>query len=358
MATTSRLESPPLTARTASAQPELERLLEETPTAVGFFQAMRLLEILHPDREPVGGFGDPAREVVRIGVNPATSFPPSEIAGLELEPGDQPRMTVNFMGLNGPQGVMPLVYSSLVAERARARDRGPAAFVDLFNHRMISLFYRAWGKMRITVASQRDGYDRFTSHLRDLIGLGTPGLQGRLGLPDEVLLFYSGLLAPKGRPVTALEQLIEDYFGVRAEVEQFVGAWYPVDEATQCRLGDEEDESTQLGIGAVAGDEIWDHQSRIRLRLGPMTRRQYDRFLPDGDAHGPLAEITRFFTSDEVDVEVQLVLARDEVPACSLGVDDDSPPSLGWCTWLRSEPFAHDADDTILTLHPDPVTPS
>ena len=365
MATASGLESASLTgaatpagtravsAMAGSAQPELERLVREHPTSLDFFQAVRLLGRLHPERNPVGGFGDPANEVVRFAVNPSTAFPPSEIAALVEGATGQPVMTVNFMGLNGPQGVLPLVYSAHVADRVRAKDPTTSAFLDMFNHRMISLFYRAWETSRITAVRERVTDDRFTGHLLDLVGLGTPGLQDRLEVTDESLIFYSGLLALQPRSAAALEQIVEDYFGVRAEVEQFVGGWYPLDEGTQCRLGDEEDASGQLGVGAVAGDEIWDQQARIRLRLGPMTRRQYDRFLPTGDAYRPLRELTRFFTNDQLDVDVQLILARDEVPACSLGADDGPAPPLGWCTWLRSAPFRRDADDTILTLHPD-----
>ena len=365
MATTSRLESaaltgaatpagtPTVSAAPGSHQPELERLVRDAPTSLGFFQAMRLLERLHPDRDPVGGFGDPAREVARFAVNPSTAFPPGEIAALEELESGQPRMTVNFLGLNGPQGVMPLVYSAHVAERARAKDTATSAFLDMFNHRMISLFHRAWKKSRITAARGHEVDDRFTGHLLDLIGLGTPGLQGRLELTDETLIYYSGLLGLQSRSAAGLEQLLEDYFGVRAEVEQFVGGWYALDEGTQCRLGDEDGASGQLGVGAVAGDEIWDLQARIRIRLGPMTRRQYERFLPTGDAYQALRELARFYTNDELDVDVQLVLARDEVPACALGADDGVPPPLGWCTWLRSTAFQRDPDDTILTLHPD-----
>jgi type VI secretion system protein ImpH len=348
MATASGLES------AAVAQPGLDRLLREEATSVGFFQAVRLLERLLPDRDPVGGFGDPAREIVRFGANPSVAFPPGEIAALEQDDdGGQPRMTVNFMGLNGPQGVLPLVYSVQVADRARVKDTALRDFLDLFNHRIISLFYRAWEKSRLDVAREHERQNRITGHLLDLIGLGSAGLQNRLALDDEALIFYSGLLALRPRSATALQQMIEDYFGVNAEVEQFVGGWYALDEGTQCRLGDETGECGQLGIGSVAGDEIWDQQSRVRLRLGPMSRSQYDRFLPTGDAHAPLRELTRFFSGDQLDFEVQLVLAQDDVPGCMLGADDAEAPPLGWSTWLRSAPFTRDADDTILSLHPD-----
>jgi type VI secretion system protein ImpH len=332
-----------------AVQLELEDQLKESPTAFEFFQAVRLLERLLPDRSPVGLFGDPAEEVTRFVVNPDTAFPAGEIQSLELR-GDAPaRMAVNFMGLTGPEGVLPYSYSLLVSERMRARDTTLRDFLDLFHHRIISLFYRAWEKYRFGVAHERNQRDIVTQHLKDLVGLGESRLQERLAIRDDVLLFYAGLLAPQQRSAAALQQLVEDYFGVRVEVEQFVGGWYPLSPETQCAVGEDDDASEQLGWGAVAGDAVWDPQARVRLRLGPLTRRQYDDFLPNGSAFEPLQTLTRFFSGDQLDFEVQLQLARDEVPACALGVDGPGSP-LGWCTWMRSQAFARDPDDTVLTL--------
>ena len=325
-------------------------------TSREFFQAVRLLERLFPTRAPVGEFADPSDEAVRFVANPTTAFPASEIQALEppRAPGEPPRLTVNFMGVHGPQGVLPLVYGAFVAERTRSRDHALREFLDIFNHRVISLFYRAWAKYRIDALSERppaDGArDPFTQHLFDLVGLGTPALQGRLPMSDQALVQYAGLLGPQPRSAVALEQLLADYFDVRAEVQQFVGAWFSIDDSSQTSLDDQGPE-TQLGLGAVVGDELWDCQSRVRVRLGPLARRDYDRFLPGGDAHEQLRALVRFYAGDEIEFELQLVLARDDVPACVLGGDDASGAStLGWSTWLRSAPLARDPDDTVLTL--------
>lgn len=329
---------------------DLERTLRADPNSFGFFQAVRLLERLRPDRAPVGGFEPPAREVARLAANTAVSFPASEIQALDLDAEGPAHMVVNFMGLNGPQGQLPLDYSLQVREREQARDTAMRDFLDLFNHRMLSLFYRAWEKMHFVVAHERDRSDPFTLHLFDLAGIGLEALRGRLPVPDETLIFYSGLLGLPTRPAAALERLLTDYFAVPVTVEQFVGAWYPLDAPTQCALGDDESASSQLGEGAVVGDEIWDQQARIRVRIGPLERARYDEFLPGGDAHEPLRALTRFFGNDLLDVDVQLVLARNEVPGCVLGADGEAATPLGWCTWLRTAPFARDPDETILTL--------
>ena len=318
------------------------------PTAYGFFQAVRLLGRLYPHRRSVGRFGDPAEEVVHFSARPVIAFPPSEIHAVDLPANHPARMVVNFMGLIGPIGVLPYHYTQLVAERARIRDRALRDFLDLFQHRLISLFFRAWEKYHFTTAYERDGRDGVTEHLRDIIGLGIESFRNRLPVADELLLYYAGALGPQSRSAIALEQMLGDIFAVPVAVEQFVGGWYRLTTTTQCRVGDETGPAEQLGLGAVVGDEMWDQQAGVRLRLGPLTREQYEQFLPTGRAYEQLRTVARFFSHDQFDFEMQLVLAREDVPGCVIGADDTPP--LGWRTWLRTKPFAHDADDTILTL--------
>ena len=341
------------TSEAEHARSEVEAALGGEPRGYEFFQAMRLLRQRIHGRQPVGDYGDPRDEVVRLGVDPELAFPPSEIRGLQAVEDGPPRMAVSFMGLIGPSGVLPHRYTLQVAERSRARDHAMRDFLDIFQHRMLSLFHLAWEKHRFAVAYERDGRDHLSRHLLDLVGVGTDGLAERLGLSRESLLLYAGLLAPGQRPAVALEQMIEDYFGVPVEVEQFVGGWFGIDRSSQCSLGDESGPA-MLGGGAVVGDEIWDQQARARLRIGPLSREQYEDFLPTGSAHAPLRSLVRFFTNDEVEIELQLVLRHDEVPPCVLGVDDvagaPATPPLGWCTWLPSAKSTRDPDDTILSL--------
>jgi len=329
---------------------ELAEMLYREPYRFDFFQAVRLLERIAPTRKPVGRFVKPDAEAVHFGAHPALAFPASQIQSLTPRDGKPPFMEVNFMGLTGPLGLLPHAYTELLMDRIRQKDSALRDFLDLFHHRLISLFYQAWEKYRFTIAYERGERDRFSHHLLDLIGLGTPGLQNRQQVADDSLIYYSGLLSMNTRSAAALEQILADYFEVPVEVEQFIGAWYPMDPENQCHIGDDTGYSEQLGWGAVAGDEIWDHQSRIRLRVGPLTFAQYRDFLPGGSARRALGALTRFFARGEFDVEVQLVLKRDEVPACELNQDGEAVPQLGWSTWMKSAPFRRDPDDTVLLL--------
>jgi len=328
----------------------IEQVLRDDACSFEFFQAVTLLQRLRGDRQPVGRFSNPESEAVHFGVNQPLAFPASQIQGIAWPEDTPPKMSVNFMGLTGPEGVLPYCYTELILERLRAKDATLVSFLDMFNHRMISFFYRAWEKYRFPVTYFLGDEDLFTHHLQDLIGIGTGGLQGRQAVPDGALLHYTGLLGWHVRSAAALEQILSSYFDVPVEVEQFQGAWYRLDTETQCCMEEEESGSRQLGNGAVVGDEIWDEQSRIRVKLGPMDLEHYREFLPDGSAYEPLKAMTKFFSNDEFDFEAQLILKRDDVPRCGLGADPAATPQLGWVSWLKSVPSERDPGDTVLNL--------
>ncbi len=326
--------------------------LRAHPGRFEFFQAVRLMHRMLPDRAVVGRFSNPSREAVWFSANNLLAFPPSQIQTLDWSADGHARMKVNFMGLTGPMGVLPHSYTELIRDRNRAKDPTLQDFFDLFNHRMISLFYQAWEKYRFFVPYERGEEDRFSRYIMSFVGLGTAGLQDRQPVDDESFLFYCGLLGLQSRSAAALEQILADYFDVPVEIEQFVGAWHKLDPDNQCRMEGGTPYSDQLGLGAIAGDEIWDRQSRARIKLGPLTARQYRSFLPAGDAWEPLRAIATFFTGGELELEVQLVLRSDEVPACELRAQDETAPLLGWLSWIKSgDGFGRDPGDTVLLLN-------
>lgn len=330
----------------ASAENEIESELFEHPTDFSFFQAVRILERLRV--RSANGSDDELSQAVRFSVNPSTSFPASEIQSLESSGSGAPQLLVNFFGLTGPQGVLPYWYTHFVAERLRARDGAMQDFLDIFHNRIISHFHRAWLKMRPHVEFERSGTDRLSKLVLGLVGLGTPGLARRRDIGDETMMFYAALFANHHRSAIGLEQLLSDYFGVQAQVEQLMGGWYVLKDAEQCRLGDDWGLPNALGDGAVVGDEVWDPQLKARIRLGPLTREQYDRFLPGRSAHVELQELTRFYSDDEVEFELQLILRQRDIPPIVL--DGTGATALGWTTWLMTTPATRDADDAVLSL--------
>lgn len=350
MDTESGTVNPDLTNSGNLAGCEVEEKLRREPYSFDFFQAIRLLEKFRPERKSVGQFVHPEAEIAHFRAHPSLAFPASQIQDLEWPEDGPVRMLVNFMGLIGPEGVLPNPYTSLIIERQRDGDNTLRDFLDIFNHRIISLFYRAWRKYRVDVACERGERELFSRHLLSLLGLGTEGMRDRQTLSDESLIYYAGLLAQRPRSAQALQQILSDYFDVPVGIEQFSGGWYRLDPETQCRLSEENSDSGELGFGAVVGDEMWNQQSRVRIVIGPLTLERYADFLPDGQSFEPLRGWVRFFSNDEWDFELKLILEREQVPACTLGADGVSGPQLGWVSWVKSAPFQRDPGDTVLAL--------
>lgn len=340
----------------------LKKNLQEHGSGFDFVQAMRLLMRLYPERAALGGWDDPSREIARLTVLPTFAFPPSEIATLEL-PGEAAktenrnrdarngvetpaRLAVRFLGLTGPQAVLPHIYTEQVAARSRQRDHAFRDFLDIFHHRALSLFYRAWERHHTTVPAERGAEDRMHWHLLDLAGAGTDEVRKRSDLSTNTLAYYAGLFAMQSRPAVGLGQLVADYFHIPAQIDQFVGEWQQLKAGGQFCVGDE-DFDGQLGA-AVLGNAVYDPMARVCLRLGPLTRSQFDSFLPQGHAHETLRQLAHFYADDQVGVDAQLVLARDEIPSAQLSAA--GAPVLGFGTWLRAKPPVRDADDVYFKL--------
>lgn len=328
----------------------LAALLAEEAPRMDLLQAVRLLEALHPERSPVGEAGDPRQEVVHFSVRPSLAFPPGDIHAWGQREGGPDRLEVHPFGLIGPDGVLPHLYTEAVADRERAGDPVLRDFLDLFQHRMLSLLIRALRKTDVAATREHGGEagDRLLRHLLELMGGASEGgrLSGEVAAADVAP--FASLPGPQRRSALALEQLVSGTFGVPAEVESFVGGWIRLDDDDLCELGTDT-ASTRLGWGAVVGDEIWDPHARLQVRLGPLDRDTFDAFLPGGAYHEQFRDLCRFFVHDQFVVEACLILERDDVPECVVS-DDEGGPALGWTTWLRTRPLQRDPDDTKLTL--------
>ena len=333
-----------------SPKPVNQELFDE-PYRFEFFQAVRLLEKIFPERKPVGIDAFPNQELVRFRSRIALDFPASEIH--EFRASEDPltgesldEMVVNFMGVVGVSGVLPTRYSEFLLDRVRHRDTAMWYFLDMFTHRSVSMFFRAWSKYRFPIAYER-GDDDFTAYLFDIIGLGTRGLHGHMGITDQSLLPYSGLIAQKPHSRNAVENLLSDYFGVSVTVKQFFGQWLPLDAADRTKLGVA---NSGLGTSAIIGARVWDQQSKFRVRLGPLMLKHFQGFLPNGSAYTALNSIIKFMAGKEFDFDVHLCLAAKQVPGLILTTRAVRKPMLGWTSWLKTKPFEDDDDQVVMAM--------
>ena len=315
-----------------------------------FFQAVRLLTLMQHERHP--STANVTQDVVRFSTHNSLAFPASSIASIEPENGGPPRMTVTFLGMTGPEGALPTAYTEIAVDRECFGDRSFAEFLDIFNHRLIRLFFEAWKKHRFVIGYEQSQQqfvarepsrkkspipDEFTSYLFDLIGMGTADLRNNMPVADISLLHYAGLLAQRPHSADALRALLEDYFDLPVRVQQFLGSWHDLESDELCTLGCDEPRS-QLGFGAVAGDAVWSRQALVRIVFGPLTEKQFRGLLPDGKAFAQAAALSRWFLGSTLEFEIQPTLRRDEIPPCRLGDRTSDGAQLGWSAWLGADP--------------------
>lgn len=333
--------------------------LFKAPRRFRFFQAVRLLDWRAQLRRrseggPVSAVGlaaDPRHEPVRFHSSSALTFPATEIvAAVDGDKAKPAELTVAFLGLAGAAGPLPAHYAALAQPRRRVRRTGLNDFLDMFNHRLVALFYAAWAKYRLPIAYERhdgQGDDGVTRLLRALIGLGTGGLRDRLAAPDEVLLHYGGELTRQTRSVVGLQQVLSDYLGRPVRVEQFTGKWLdiPADEQTRVSgIGSALGGYAQLGVDALVGERVWDIEGSFRLEVGPLSYAAFQRLMPGGADLARLADLARFYAPAHLNFSIRPILHRDEVPRPILR-GDDGAPRLGWNTWLADGPMpAHVGD--------------
>ncbi len=352
--------------------------LLSSPHAYSFFQAVRLIERsvhleatestlgnrqLNP-KNSLASFVPPATEVIRLHTHQSFKFPEAEIQsiarGQSSNSTTQWSMHVNFMGLTGCMGVMPYHYTEMILQRLKQKDETLIHFLDLFNHRIISLFYQASTKYRLPIEYERKKLnpgikkqrDMQTQALLSLMGLGTRGLQDRLQIKDESLLFYSGLFTQQIRTSSGLKQILQDYFDIPVHIQEFVGQWQELIPDIRTRLGSKlmpKGQNARLGQSAMLGHKGWFAQGKIRISLGPLNREQFYKFAPGTKALKALNDMVRLYVGIERDYDFVIEVNRKDIPP-KITLQKGANPIMGWNTWLSASEKPAQQQDEILKI--------
>ena len=326
-------------------------LLGAEPQRFHVLQAVRLLERLRPRGAPAGLGSHAEDEAVCFRSRVDAVFPASDIDRLELaELPDRPaKMSVNFLGLAGAFGPLPTPITELAVARARAGDTAICDFLDIFNHRLVSLFCRLHRGTHVALQPGLPPDGRTAAAIFALLGLGTEGLR-RLMPPasrdplngvDRSLLMPAALAARRPPSLHAVERLAAYYLALPVRGVPLQGRWLPLDPDHQTAIG-RRGRNRILGDGAVLGRRVWLQQAAIRLDVGPMPLARALPLLPGEQTHRSLRSLLGFALGDTTDVGIRLIIAPADVPPARLGRCSGS--RLGWTSWLgrrpRSQPGA------------------
>jgi type VI secretion system protein ImpH len=328
--------------------------LARQPWAYEFFAVLRQIENLSGKVPRLGAALRPSAEPVRLGQDAELDFAPAAVMSFRASAQRPPRMGVRFLGLWGSMGPMPLHLTEYARDRLRNHgDATLARFADIFHHRMLLLFYRAWAQAQPAVQADRPDDDRFAKWVSALFGQAPAPFRHADAVSDTAKRHVSGHLARPTRNAESIAKVLRGYFSVPIRVEHYVGHWMLLRAEDRSRLGGAGARRTAaLGVSAVAGSKVWDRQYKLRLHIGPLSHDEYCQFLPGQRSLIELRDWMRQLVGFEKLWDVRLVLKGSEVPVLSAGSVGGARPArstaLGWTTWLGGKASHPDSGELLL----------
>ena len=319
--------------------------LEESPYRHDFFITLRRLESMYPDKPRFGTAARPSEEPVRLGQEPTLAFAPSTLASFRAGGKDKPhRLQSFFFGLFGPNAPLPLHLTEYVRDRERQEDdRTFRSFADLFHHRLLLLFYRAWADARPPISMDRRTPRRCDTYVGSTFGLAAPEFRDRDAVPDDAKLHLAGRFALQTRPAEGLLAILVEFTQLPFRLKEFMGEWARRAEDDHLLLGAPGSASV-LGRDTVIGQSVWGCQHKFRLYCGPLDLKDFSRLLPGRGSLERLRDLVRGYVGLSLEWDLNLILKHKDVPACRLG----NAGELGWTSWLGDRTSMADADDVII----------
>lgn len=319
----------------------LGALLRRVPQRFELVQALMILERERPKVPSLACSNDPQQEVVRLRGPLLPEFSPSQISSLREGPvpheegaAAPSRLVLHspVFGLGGPDGPLPYAYQEWLQQRARLKDRGTAAFLDLFQHRLLSLLYRVHLKYRIALPYQTPEHSPVYQQLLALCGLLPRPMHTLALVPEKVLIARAGLLANGRRSLAGLQSLLTHHLQLPIQLEGFQGGWRQIAKANQTSLGPL-GRNRILGRTAICGTRVWDQHLGVRINIGPLTRGAAEPFLPGNAAHLQLAALVSFYFGADLVCTLRLHFSQTGPVVLHKG----EPPRLGWSSWLNRQ---------------------
>ncbi len=336
--------------------------LSADATRFDFYYALRHIDAYTDGHVALGRAPRPRDEPIRLTQHPSLIFAPSTLYQYKegVAAKGLGRLSVHHFGLFGPNGALPQHLTEFVQERIlHYKDETIARFCDIFQHRMILLSYRAWADCQAVTSLDNPWRDNFGRYASSLVGLGQPSLKNRDAVPDHLKLHHAGHLVRQTRNPEGLVRALGALLRIKVVMQEYCVQWLRLAESDRTRLASVASagdgglqrielgtSSNRLGQGAIAGVRVPDVQHKFRLRIGPMSLAEFERYLPGGTRFVQSRDWVRNYVGVELAWDAQMVLKRDEVPAARLGMYG----KLGWTSWLGMPPGRRnsDADDVIL----------
>ena len=350
---------------------DFTRALSSRPGLYSFYGAVRRLEQLSPDSPRIGTREAALHPAVHFAQVPHLYFPPSELFGytasssagtapsstasgiptttaanttatttggsVTAAPAAAGTLQVYFFGLFGPNGALPLSLTEYVHERSHHYyDLTMQRFADIFHDRLISRFYRAGTTSQAAASYARERGATLGSAAAALSGVPSPRTGAILPAPAPVT--HARDLAEKNRPGT-LQHLLEQFFELPVTVREHSPCHLPIREEYRCQLG--RTGTCELGRSTLLGDRQRSISEQVTLEIGPISYKQYSRFLPGSTGHRRLQTWLRLMSSRPLSWKLRFHIITASIP---------NPALDGTCQLGGNALFASSSETTTCTL--------
>ncbi len=319
--------------------PPVKEGLLKSPQEFDFDQAINILEQLNPGASPLGSESDPQNEAIRIKSHVSFAIPTSELQSLQHDSDNKPILWINFLSIAGIQGPLPTPYTETLIDRTRQKDTAFRDFLDIFNHRLATLWHRLRKKIMPGVLQAPPQETPIGKTLLQLAGIAHPNLLQGKQLTQEVLLSYHDVLWKKPHSGAGLLRLIKSYFNVPVMIEQFEGSWREARVQDLSKIGPRKGQFNELGKNMILGKKCWDQSAAASISIGPLSWDEYCSFLPNAlssDTLRPfplLEELSYFFIGINTELYLRLSLNRFDIKPVLL----NRKFSLGYNSWLKCD---------------------
>lgn len=298
-------------------------LLSKQAEEFNFYQAIRMLEGLADAQET-------SHQIKYEAIN-GQAFTPNFLAGVETQD-EQSKVSVNGFTLAGQQGPLPDIFAEMLQREKSAGNKGPEAFLNLFNHRLLKLLYDIKKQLDPMLFNSTAGNSQLFNMLSAATGHTTTNLFERLPLNAEQLMSFASLLIANRQNYSAFKHIVETLFDCSIDIEPCQGAWRSLPTKFRATLGDRK---ATLGSGIGLGKKYWDNQAAIGVLMTINSVEQCRRLMPKGKDHDMLIAILSFLTDGKYQINVQLQLDWKKIPKAEL--IPNSNMHLGQSSWLKRE---------------------
>lgn len=279
-----------------------------------FYRFCQLLERVNDCAVPLGSTASPKDDPVRFRPHPGMGFPVGELKKVEWRDPQPPTIRTTFLGLYGVDSPLPTSYIDDIAQRREGHE-AIEGFLDIFNHRMMTQFYRIWRKYSYPASFETGGRDATSQCLLGLVGLGIPGSAKQIATPmSRFLALLSTMRLPTrtAEGVQALVTLLAP--NTRARV---IAHW-PQRVVLHQPVGFSKVRRASLAQRQVLGKAGVDANSQLLLKLYTADAEEAKAWLPGGQLHTDLLVLLRVYLGWRCSARLQLTLPHSVLPEARL----------------------------------------